>query len=186
MDRTGLRLSSPGLPWGSSSTAAGHPDVDDLNVRTPEFFEALEKLVASTDPGVLRSYLRWTAVDQTADQLPAAFVAANFEFYGRTLSGQQEIEPRWKRCVNDTSDSLAELIGKLYVERAFAGDSKAKALEMIHDIEAAFDANLDSVAWMDDATRWRSHRKLVGNKIDTDMRDYSSLRLTRRAILPTP
>jgi endothelin-converting enzyme/putative endopeptidase len=68
------------------------------------------------------------------------------------------------------------------VERAFAGDSKVKALEMIRDIEAAFDANLDSLAWMDDATRWRAHRKLVAvrNKIgypDT-WRDYSSLRLT--------
>ena len=182
MDRTGLAKLAPGLPWGEFFKAAGHPDVSELNVRTPEFFEALEKLVASTDPGVLRSYLRWTAVDQTADQLPAAFVTANFEFFGRTLSGQQEIEPRWKRCVNDTSDSLAELIGELYVERAFAGDSKAKALEMIHDIEAAFDANLDAVAWMDDATRWRAHRKLVAvrNKIgypDT-WRDYSSLRLT--------
>jgi len=183
VDRAGLARLAPGLPWGSFFEAAGHPEVDDLNVRTPEFFEALERLVASTDPGVLRSYLRWSVVDQVADQLPAAFVAADFELYGRKLSGQQEIEPRWKRCVSDTSDSLAEPIGKLYVERAFAGDSKAKALEMIRDIEAAFDANLDSVAWMDDATRWRSHRKLVAvrNKIGYPdaWRDYSSLRLTR-------
>jgi predicted metalloendopeptidase len=182
MDRAGLAELTPGLPWNEFFASAGHPDVDDLNVRTPEFFEALEGLVNATDPAVLRSYLRWTAVDQTANRLPAAFVDANFEFYGRKLSGQQELEPRWKRCVNATSGALGEVIGQLYVSRAFAGDSKAKALEMIHDIEAAFDANLDSVAWMDDATKWRAHRKLmaVRNKIGYPdrWRDYSSLELT--------
>jgi predicted metalloendopeptidase len=183
MDRAGLARLALGLPWGECFKAAGHPDVGHVNLRTPESFEALQRLMASTDPSVLRSYLRWTVVDQAAEQLPAAFVAANFEFYGRTLSGQQEIEPRWKRCVSDTSDFLAELIGKLDVERAFAGDSKAKALGMINDIDAAFAANLDSVAWIDDATRWRAHRTLVAvrDKIgypDT-WRDSSSLELTR-------
>jgi predicted metalloendopeptidase len=182
LDRAGLAELTPGLPWEAFFDAAGHAGVAEINVRTPEFFAALEGLVVATDPAVLRSYLRWTAVDQVADQLPAAFVEANFEFYGRKLSGQQELEPRWKRCVSATSDALSEPVGRLYVDRSFAGDSKEKALEMINDIEAAFDANLDSLAWMDDGTKWRAHRKLVAvrNKIGYPdrWRDYSSLRLT--------
>jgi predicted metalloendopeptidase len=182
MDREGLSSLTPGLPWDAFFEAAGHPDINELNVRTPEFFEALETLVATVDTEMLRSYLRWSVLDQTAHLLPAAFVEANFDFYGATLSGQREIQPRWKRCVSATSGALAELVGRLYVERAFAGDSKAKALEMIHDIEAAFDDNLDSLEWMDDATKWRAHRKLVAvrNKIGYPdrWRDYSSLELS--------
>jgi predicted metalloendopeptidase len=182
VDRTGLKELTPELPWDSFFEAAGHADVDDINVMTPEFFEALQDILGTTDLDVLRTYLKWTVVDRTANRLPSAFVDANFDFFGRKLSGQQEIQPRWKRCVDATSGALGEPLGKLYVDRMFAGDSKDKALEMIDDIFAAFDANLASVDWLDDATRWRAHQKLVAvrSKIgypDT-WRDYSGLELT--------
>ncbi len=182
MDRDGLKELTPDLPWSSYFNATGHPDINDINTMTPEFFQALQNLVRTTDLDVLRTYLKWNVVNATANRLPSAFVNANFELYGKKLYGQQEIQPRWKRCVNATSTALGEVIGELYVDRMFAGDSKDKALEMIHDIEAAFDDNLESVAWMDDATKWRAHRKLVAvrNKIGypNTWRDYSSLELT--------
>jgi putative endopeptidase len=182
MDRKGLRELTPEIPWDSFFEATGHPDIDDINTMTPEFFEALQKLVVSTDLDVLRPYLKWNLVNATANRLPTRFVDANFEFYGKKLYGQQEIQPRWKRCVNATSAALQEVVGRLYVDAMFAGDSKDKALEMIGDIRSAFDDNLASVEWMDDATKWRAHRKLVAvrNKIGypDKWRDYSSLELT--------
>jgi predicted metalloendopeptidase len=181
-DRAGLAELAPGLPWDAFFAGSGHPDIDAINVRTPEFFEALDQALATTEIEKLRTYLRWRLVDDMANQLPEAFVAANFEFYGAKLSGQKEIQPRWKRCVSGTSGALGEAVGRLYVHRMFAGDSKDKALEMIHDIEAAFEANLDGVVWMDDETRKRALVKLeaIRNKIGYPdrWRDYSGLRLT--------
>jgi putative endopeptidase len=179
VDRAGLEALTPTLPWTAYFAANGHPEAREISVATPEFFEALAKLAASTPLPTLRAYLRWDVLNTFADQLPKAFVDANFDFYGRTLSGQAEIQPRWKRCVAATSGALGEAIGKLYVEREFAGESKAVALEMVGDIEAAFERSLPSLAWMDAATRERAREKVhkVGNKIGYPdaWRDYSKL-----------
>ena len=183
IDVGGLKELTPKLPWDAYLAAIGYPDVVDVSVATPEFFEALETLVGDTDPAVLRAYLRWHVVNSTAAVLSSAFVDANFEFYGRKLQGQQEMQPRWKRCVAATEGALGEAVGKLYVERRFAGDSKDVALEMIHDIEAAFESSLPELSWMDEVTRGRAveKAKAVGNKIGYPdvWRDYSSMKVQR-------
>jgi predicted metalloendopeptidase len=76
-DRAGLKELTPELPWDAFFTATGHPDIDEINVMTPEFFEALERLVGTTDLDVLRTYLKWNVVNATADRLPTALVDAN-------------------------------------------------------------------------------------------------------------
>lgn len=181
IDVTGLRELTPKLPWNTYLAAIGYPDVVDISVATPEFFEALEKVVLETDPAVLQTYLRWHLANSTADSLSEEFVTANFEFYGQKLQGQQEIQPRWKRCVAATEQALGEATGKLYVERRFAGASKEVAVEMIHDIEAAFEKALPKLSWMDDVTRSRAleKAKAVGNKIGypDEWRDYSSMQI---------
>jgi putative endopeptidase len=187
MDRVGLEKLTPTLPWNVYFSAAGHPELVAISVATPEFFAELAKIVAATPMPVLRAYLRWNLINGFADQLPTAFVDANFEFYGKTLSGQSEIEPRWKRCVRATNAALGEAIGKLYVEREFPGDSKQVALEMIHGIEGAFEANLSGLAWMDDATRRRAVEKarMIDNKIGYPdrWRDYSKLEIAHTGYL---
>ncbi|QQR72288.1 MAG: M13 family metallopeptidase [Holophagales bacterium] len=183
VDRAGLTKVAPGLPWDRYFEAIGFPALADLNVATPEFFTALEKLAATTPLPTLRAYLRWSAVNSAADQLAKPFVDANFDFYGKTLSGQAEIQPRWKRCVAATTGALGEAIGKVYVDREFAGDSKEKALEMIHDIETAFVNSLPRLRWMDDATRERAKEKslAIANKIGypDKWRDYSTMNVGR-------
>lgn len=181
IDIAGLQDLTPGLPWDAYLEATGHPEVRDISVAVPEFFEALERLVADTPPDVLQAYLRWHAVNGTAQLLSSPFVDANFEFFGRKVAGQQEIRPRWKRCVDATQGALGEAVGKLYVERMFAGSSKEIALEMIHDLESAFAASLPGLVWMDETTRGRAMEKLdaLGNKIGypDEWRDYSSIEL---------
>ena len=179
LDRKGLEELTPSLPWGAFFSGLGAPGVTQLNVATPEFFTALAERIAASSPDDLRAYLRWHAVHGLADALPERFVAAEFDFYGKTLTGQQEIEPRWKRCVGATEGALGEAVGALFVARRFAGDSKAKALEMIGDIEESFETNLPQLAWMDDPTRGRALEKLgaIGNKIGypDQWRDYSKM-----------
>jgi putative endopeptidase len=182
IDIQGLKELTPQLPWDTFLEATGYPDVKDINVATPEFFEALESLVQRTAPDVLQTYLRWHAVDGTAYLLSKEFVDANFDFFGKKISGQEEIKPRWKRCVSATQGALGEAVGKLYVERMFAGSSKDVALEMIGDIKATFEAGLQDLAWMDDTTRERAVEKLhaMGFKIGypDKWRDYSAMTIT--------
>ena len=181
LDTTGLKALNPRLDWGGFLQAADLGGVTEINVATPEFFVALEREIVRANPELLREYLRWNVVNTAADSLPKAFVDANFDFYGKTLSGQPEIEPRWKRCVDATENALGEVVGKVYVEREFAGDSKRVALEMIHDIEAAFTANLPNLAWMDDETRTHAVAKkdALANKIGypDKWRDYTALKV---------
>lgn len=181
LDLSGLQQLTPGLPWDEYLAAIGRPDLIDINVATPEFFEALDKLVASSQKEDLQSYLRWSLVRTMSGQLSSDFVTADFEFFGARLEGQQQLEPRWKHCVELTQSVLGEPLGKIYVENFFPGSSKEVALTMIQDVEKAFEANLPALAWMDDATRSRAVEKAqaVKNKIgypDT-WRDFSGLTL---------
>ncbi len=183
IDRAGLEKLTPKLDWPRYFGTLGYADVRSINVAVPEFYQALERLATSTPEETLRAYLRWSVVDAHADRLPKAFVDANFDFFGKTLSGQQEIQPRWKRCVTATTAALGEAIGKIYVAQEFSGNSKEIAVEMIRDIENAFESNLPALAWMDDTTRKRAVEKAkkVTNKIGYPdvWRDYSPVKVKR-------
>jgi putative endopeptidase len=183
LDLAGLQKLTPKLPWGSFFTGLGAPTITQINVGTPEFFTALEARLAKTPMSTLRSYLRWHWMSARADELPKAFVDANFAFFGKALFGQEQIEDRWKRCVDATGNALGFSLGKVYVDKAFPGESKAKALEMIQDIQDAFEQSLPKLAWMDDATRQRALEKknALGEKIGypDQWRDYSSMKVTR-------
>jgi len=179
VDLPGLKSIAPDLPWDAYLAAIGYTGLVSINVGMPDFFKGLSSLAAGTEPETLRAYLRWHLVHASAKALPRAFVEEDFAFFGKTLSGQKEIRPRWKRCVQATDDALGEILGRFYVERAFGGDSKPIALEMILGIEAALERALPGLAWMDQATRERAVEKLkqVTNKIGYPdrWRDYAAL-----------
>ena len=181
IDVQGLQELTPNLPWNAYFDAIGYPEIADLSVATPEFFERLEELAGEGNWDDIHAYLRWNVVNEFAAHLSSNFVNADFDFYGKTLSGQQEIRPRWKRCVGRTAGALGEVIGKQYVKQRFAGSSKEVALEMIADIEKAFEGNLPDLSWMDDATRARAMEKVgtLQNKIGypDEWRDYSAMEL---------
>ncbi len=183
LDRDGLSKLTPNLPWAAYFEALGRPEIVAINVAVPEFYSTLDRLARETPAETLRAYLRWNVVNQRAEFLAEPFAVADYEFYGKTLSGQAEIQPRWKRCVAATNNQLGEAVGKLYVEREFAGDSKAVALEMIQDIEHAFEGNLPELAWMDATTAQRAVDKArkVANKIGYPdvWRDYSAVVVQR-------
>ena len=158
------------------------PAIDSLNVATPKFFPALVQAVLATDLGTLRAYMRVQTIDSFSSQLPARFDEESFDFFNRKLSGQPQQRARWKRCSSSVDGSLGELLGKVYVEQYFAGDSKARTLQMVNDIEAAMDRDIDTLDWMSPETRMRAKAKLhlVANKIGYPdrWRDYSSLAIS--------
>ena len=179
IDLEGLKELSPDLAWDTFLEAAGHPDVVDINVMTPEFFEGLQRVLGETPVETLRAYLRWHALTTTAPLLTNEIAQADFEFFRKRLRGQQEMAERWKRCVGATDAALGDILAAAFVERMFPGDSKTIAVEMIGKVEAAFDAALPDLAWMDDGTRVRASEKMeaISNKIGypDQWRDYSGV-----------
>jgi putative endopeptidase len=170
---------TPNLHMADVLKEAGTPAVSELNVATPDFFSGLNQLLSSTAVDTLKNYMRVHLVDSVASRLPKAFDDEHFDFYGRKLEGIPEQQARWKRCVDATDAGMGEVLGKVYVTQYFAGDSKARTLEEVKQIEAAMGHDLDQLEWMSPATKAKAHEKLAAivDKIGypNKWRDYSAL-----------
>jgi putative endopeptidase len=176
-----FEASIPDVDFGAFLDAIHSPRVSELNNATPAFFPAMLTAVQAADLETLKAYMRIQVLTATAGRLPKQFDEENFDFYGRKLNGQPEQAARWKRCSNSVNSALGEALGKVYVEQYFAGDSKAKMLQMVHDIESAMERDIDQLDWMSAATKLRAKEKLhaVANKIGypDKWRDYSKLEI---------
>jgi putative endopeptidase len=176
----GLKKQAKGVDWAAYFEGAGLPQTKELNLRTPEFLVAAAKLIEERELADLQIYLRWMVVHAMADELDQPMLDANFEF-ARMITGVAEPPAMWKRCVQSAMWALPELVGPRYVERAFAGDSKAIANDMIQRINAAMEASFPKLAWMDDTTRTRAKAKIaaMGRKIGypETWRDYADVQI---------
>lgn len=157
------------------------PEFTQLNVAVPEFFSAFSKLVEGESLDDLKDYMLWHYVSDAATKLPKAFVDENFEFYGKTLSGANELRPRWKRCVSATDSELGEALGRKFVEKTFGAEGKTRTLQMVGAIEKQMGADIQSLSWLSPETKKAAQVKLkaVTNKIGypDKWRDYSSIRI---------
>jgi putative endopeptidase len=155
----------------------------DVNVATPDFFKAMDAQLTATSLADWQTYLRWNIINRAASGLSAKFVDEDFHFKGTVLSGTKENLPRWKRCVGATDGAMGEALGAVYVEKAFPPAAKARALEMVRNLEAALKSDLGGLSWMGEATRKQAIVKLDAflNKIGypDKWRDYSTLTVDR-------
>jgi endothelin-converting enzyme/putative endopeptidase len=183
MSTAELTKLAPTFAWNRYFTDAGAPPVKSLNVAVPGFFQGMDKLVNSTSIDRLKTYMRWQTIHLAAPFLPKAFVDENFAFYGKELTGQKELQARWKRCVSYADGDLGEALGQPYVEKYFGGQSKQHTLQMVHEIETALGKDIQQVDWMTAATKKQALIKLhaVANKIGypNKWRDYSKLNIKR-------
>ena len=174
----------PTFNWDKMYSATGSPAFKKINVAEPDFFKGLNQVISDTDLATIKAYLRWQLASSMAGTvLPKALDEENFDFNGRKLVGTPEQEPRWKRCVESTDGALPEALGKAYVAEEFSAASKEKAMQMIHDIEAAMEQDIDSLDWMSAETKTRAKEKLhlIANKVGypDKWRDYSKLQIVR-------
>jgi putative endopeptidase len=183
MPRDDVKKLMPNFNMSQFFERAEAPPGDSANVSEPEFLKAVDQIVSATPLPDLKAYMRWHVVHAQASLLPKAFVDENFAFYGKTLTGAQEQKPRWKRCVEATDNDLGEALGKVYVERTFGAEGKARTLEYVKEIEAAMGRDITAIDWMSPETKQAAQGKLaaVANKIGypDKWRDYSALRVVR-------
>jgi endothelin-converting enzyme/putative endopeptidase len=174
-----LQASLPGFNLAPFQDAIHSPRVIEINNATPDFWLALTNQLHTAGVATLQAYLRYHLLTTVARNLPHPFDDENFHFYGTILRGQPQQQPRWKRCSNAVNTAIGEAVGKVYVDQYFAGDSKARMLTMVHDIESAMGRDIDQLDWMSPATKARAREKLaaVANKIGypDKWRDYSKL-----------
>jgi putative endopeptidase len=183
-----LQQLSPSFAWDHYFAAlAAAPKFDSLNVGVPEFLKGMEGVVKESSLADLKTYLTWHLLHATAPVLSKPFVDANFEFFGKTLTGAKELRPRWKRCVQYTDEVLGEALGKIYVEQTFGAEGKKRVVTMVQAIESALGSDIDAVTWMTPATKQAAHAKLaiIANKIGypDKWRDYSALSIVRGDLL---
>jgi putative endopeptidase len=157
--------------------------VGDVNVRNVEAIKKIANIVASTSAEALTHYLKWHAVSKLASYLPKAFVDEDFHFFQKTLSGTQELKPRWKRAMAFTENALGEALGQMYCAKFFDEKCKARALAIVESVRASLEERLKEVSWMTaDTTRENALKKMNNFKIKIgypdEWIDYSSLTLT--------
>jgi len=174
---------TPNLSWESFFKEIGAPPISEIDINQPDFFKEVNKALVSVPLNDWKVYLRWQLVHSVAAALPARFVDENFNFYGKTLEGQQEMLPRWRRCVQSADGHLGEALGQFYVQRNFPPEAKAHALEMVKNIMAALRDDLTTLDWMSPATREQALKKLDAMQLKIGYpdkwRDYSNYHVDR-------
>jgi putative endopeptidase len=174
---------TPSFSFTRYLTSVGAPALDSLNVAEPNFFKALDAELKSASVDDLKTYLRWHLVHSQAESLPKAFQDENFNFYGKTLRGTKELQPRWKRCVAAVDSDLGEALGRVFVEKYYPPEAKARTLKMVNQLEAALHQDISELPWMSEVTKKQALVKLaaIQNKIGypAKWRDYTALKVER-------
>ncbi|MBN1207753.1 MAG: peptidase M13 [Myxococcaceae bacterium] len=178
-----LEQLTPGFSWARFLNAMGAQNTPAVIVRQPDYFQALADVLKQTPLPVLKQYLSYKVLDRYAPLLSKAFEEAHFEFHGRTLQGQKEMRPRWKRAVVAVEEALGEAVGQLYVERHFSPASKKRMQELVNNLRAAFKDGIHQLEWMSPATKEQAQDKLAKFNVKIGYpdkwRDYSSLEIVQ-------
>jgi predicted metalloendopeptidase len=174
-----IAAAAPNFDLNLYFAETGAPKFTSLNVANPDFFKQVSGQLNTVPLEDWKIYLRWRTINDYAPFLSKAFVDEDFLFKGKFMSGQQEIEPRWKRCVKSTDYYLGMALGQLYVDRTFGPEGKERTLKMVRAIEDAMHRDLDQLTWMSDTTKQKAYEKLntIVNNIGYPdaWRDYSSV-----------
>ena len=156
-----LQAMTPGYDWNRYLAGSELPKVDRFVVTTNTTFPKYAKIYAETPVETLKAWQAFKVTDDAAPMLSRRFVDANFEFRAKTLSGQPEQRPRWKRGVAQVNGILGEAVGKDYVAAYFPPESKAKMLELVANVRAAMKVRIDNLDWMSAETKVRAQDKLT-------------------------
>ncbi len=174
---------TPHFDWAAFFTANGADVTDGFSLSQPKFFAEMDAMIAKLPVAQWKSYLRFQYADAAAPYLSTPFQHAAFEFHQKTLNGQKEQAPRWKRALASVNDQIGMALGELYVVENFPPEAKTRAKELVDNMQAALKLRIEKLDWMSDATKvkalekWSSFLPKIGYP-DT-WRDWSGLELKR-------
>lgn len=176
-----LKREVPGIDWDVYLATAGLGGIEELNVGQPEVVKAVAGIWNKLPLDEQKAYLQWKVLDEAGSYLSDAFAAESFDFYGKTLSGQQQIKPRWKRAVGTVNGVLGEAVGQMYVEKYFPAAAKERMTALVASLQSALGERIKNLTWMSEGTKAKALEKLstiyVKVGYPNKWRDYSGLEI---------
>jgi putative endopeptidase len=178
-----LKAEAPGFDWDRFLAAGDAAGLEVLIVRQPPAMAPMVEVIDATPLGTWKAWLAFHLISDHAELLPAAVRDASFSFYGKVQSGQEAPEPRWEAGANLLQEYLGQAVGRLYVERYFTPEAKAKAAEMFDNIKRAMRSRLEHASWMSPSTRAEALKKIdtlvVKIGYPDEWPDFAGVRLER-------
>ena len=178
-----LSKQSKGMDWSAYLQDVGIKGQDTLLVGQPVFLKGLVAMMNTISINDWKAYLRWHMLSNMAPYMAKAFDEEHFNFYGKTLRGQQEQKPRWKRVLNVVDGAVGEQLGKMYTDKYFTEAAKKRMNELVSNLQSAFEARIKTLDWMSAETQTKAIEKLNTfiKKIGypDKWRDYTGLEITR-------
>ena len=168
-----------GVNWDAYFAAMGLNNIEKLVVSQPSSFLNILDVINTADVEALRAYVAAHYIDAAASYLSEEFALASFEFFGKTMSGTQEIRPRWKRAMGVPNNILSEAVGQMYVAKYFPESEKARVETMVSNIQKAFSKHIEALDWMSEDTKAKAQEKLQAFTVKigypNKWKDYSTL-----------
>lgn len=179
MDMAKLKATAPTIDWASVFSGIGLPKVDTVIVGQPEFYKQLNTLVSKTPLNILKDYMSFHLLSDYANYLDSKFVAARFDFYGKTIRGAKQMRPRWKRVLDAEEQAIGEILGQLFVKEYFNDKAKKRYEDMTEAVREAYRQRIEKLDWMSDSTKKKALVKLaaITKKVGypDKWKDFSSL-----------
>ncbi len=186
LDIDGLKKLAPDFAWDVYLSGLGFPAITAINVGQPDFVKKLDAMTHTVPMPDWRTYLKWHLARAASPYLSQKFVDEWFRFH-QVLTGTKSLLPRWKRCVRFVDGSMGEALAQPFVKENLGEDGKRAAAQMVAGIEDSMKSDLDTLPWMDTATRTKAEEKLgkILNKIGypAKWRSYDGLAVTRKSFL---
>jgi putative endopeptidase len=185
MEVSKLIAMSSTINWNKMFVEMGIAKPDSVNVGQPEFFKTVDKMAKTYALSDWKTYLKWDLVNSYAAYLGKDFENQNFKFYSTVLSGVKVQKPRWKKVVQQTDNSLGELIGQVYVDEYLPKGSKEKLLEIGNNIRTVYADHIKKLDWMSESTKVKALNKLskIVMKVGypDQWKDMSSVNIDRKS-----
>ena len=176
-----------GFDWKKYFNVRGADAAEFINVAQPDAIHESVKIINDTDLDLIKSYLKYRVILAADTFLDDKTYDISFDFFNRTMSGQKEKKPRWKRAVAILDGTIGEEIGRLYVEKYFPATAKHRMEQLVENLRRAYKIRIEKLDWMSDDTRTRAIEKLNAFRAKIGYpdkwRDYSKLNLDANASL---
>ncbi len=157
-----LKALAPNILFEEMANAQGVKSeyLQEIIVGQPKFMEGVDKLLSAMTADDLRAYMEWDVISGAANMLSDEIREANFDFFGRTMTGRQQDYPLWRRATNAVQSAMGEALGKMYCERYFPATSKKQMETLVRNLQIALGERIDAQKWMGDSTKQNAHQKL--------------------------
>jgi putative endopeptidase len=181
MDMATLLKTFPNFPWENYFVTSGLKGVKEVNVGQPDAMKEAIAVINTVPMDEQKLYLKWNLINESANCLSDTIAQQNFDFYGRTMSGQKVMRPRWKRAVGMVGSAMGEALGQMYVQKYFPAAAKERMVTLVKNLQESLGERIKALPWMSEPTKEKALEKLAAFHVKIGYpdkwKDYSSLEI---------